>query len=144
MKEERKGLSLIELLVVMSILAILSAMSIPNFRNYLMKSRVRVAKVAMSSIRAALEMYKARKDTYPVTNEITSLTSLYKVLSPYLPPRDPNNPFPVEFLKNSPVSYTGTTFNYTLEIMSRANTPVTATAKILSGVYMGEEIQIPY
>lgn len=138
------GLSIIELMVVMSILAILFAMSIPTFRGYLMKGRARTAKLTLASIRTAMEMYKASYDRYPDTGGITSLTSLYKVLSPNLAPRAPDNPWPSEFLKDSPVSYTGETNNYTLQVISRANTPVTATARILSGVYAGEEIPIPY
>lgn len=143
MKKDR-GISFVEVLVVMSILAILSAISIPNFMNYLKKTKVRVAKVTLASIRTAMEMYKNKNDTYPKTGGVTSLTSLYNTLSPYLPPKNPNDPFPAEFLKDSPVVYQGTTFSYTLQVTSRANTPVTATPAILSGVFEGEEIPIPY
>ena len=59
-----KGFTLIELMVVVAIIGILSAIAIPNFMNYMCKAKQLEAKKNLSILRSCEEAYKAVHDTY--------------------------------------------------------------------------------
>ena len=81
MKRKEKGTSLIELMMVVSVLSILAALGMSSFSWTLNKGRVRRALVCAASIRSALEMYKCEHDSYPATDDIgKDFDKLYNVL----------------------------------------------------------------
>ena len=80
MKRKEKGISLIELMMVVSVLSILAALGAGSFSWTLNKGRVRRALVCAASIRSALEMYKCEHDSYPASNDIDNFDELYNVL----------------------------------------------------------------
>ena len=62
----RKGFTLIELMIVVFILALLSAVAAPRFERMLRKSKEGRTKGALADLRAAVSMYYASEDgTYP-------------------------------------------------------------------------------
>jgi len=63
MKNE-KGLTLIELLIVIVIIGILAAVAIPTYTGYMVRARRADAKTALEQIRAAQEMWRAEKGCY--------------------------------------------------------------------------------
>jgi type IV pilus assembly protein PilE len=65
MKQE-KGITLIELLIVIVIVGILAAVSVPLYTGYMQRARRSDAKVALEQVRAAQEMWRAEKGTYAV------------------------------------------------------------------------------
>jgi len=68
----RKGFTLIELMIVLTILSILITMSMPTFNNMLLKSRSEEAKAVIQSIIFAQERYKQENgDFYPKINSTT-------------------------------------------------------------------------
>lgn len=66
-----KGLTLIELLIVIVIVGILAAIAIPMYTGYLQRARRADAKIALEQLRASEEMWRAEKGSYSI-----SLTAL--------------------------------------------------------------------
>lgn len=65
-KNNQKGFTLIELMIVVAIIGILAAIAIPNFLNYQLKSKTAEAKTNLGSIKTAQEAYRAENDVYIV------------------------------------------------------------------------------
>jgi len=61
-----KGFTLIELMIVVAIIGILSAIAIPNFVNFRYKAKTSEAKANLGAIRSCQESYKAEMETYMV------------------------------------------------------------------------------
>jgi type IV pilus assembly protein PilA len=64
MLKNKKGFTLIELMIVVAIIGILAAIAIPNFLNYQCKARQSEAKTALGTIRTLQEAYTAEYDGY--------------------------------------------------------------------------------
>ncbi len=64
MLKNKKGFTLIELMIVVAIIGILAAIAIPNFMNYQCKAKQSEAKTVLGNIRVAQEAYLAEYDTY--------------------------------------------------------------------------------
>ena len=60
----KKGLTLIELLIVIVIVGILASVAIPSFTGYMQRARRADAKVALEQLRAAQEMRRAESGAY--------------------------------------------------------------------------------
>jgi type IV pilus assembly protein PilE len=60
----KKGLTLIELLVTVAIVAILASIAIPAYTNYLLRARRADAKTALEQLRASQEMFRAERGSY--------------------------------------------------------------------------------
>lgn len=141
-KKNIKAYSLIELIIVMTVITILVGMVIPQFQGVLSRNRVKAARGVMESIRGAMEMYRANYDGYPTTTKITDLNSLYANLSPYLP-ITPNSAFD-SFISYSTAITVGTKPTvYTLSLQAKINdtAPITASPNILEAVLNGEKIE---
>ena len=59
-----KGITLIELLIVIVIVGILAAIAVPVYTNYMQRARRADAKVALEQLRAAQEMHRAERGQY--------------------------------------------------------------------------------
>ncbi|OGK62463.1 hypothetical protein A2334_05500 [Candidatus Roizmanbacteria bacterium RIFOXYB2_FULL_38_10] len=70
-KEKRHGFSFIEILVVVTIIGIISTIGMVTYTEFLKKSRDAKRKGDLEQIRASLEMYKSKNDSYPLTSEVT-------------------------------------------------------------------------
>ena len=57
MKNNKKGFTLIELMIVVAIIGILAAIAIPKFASLIDKSKEGATKGALSSVRGALQVY---------------------------------------------------------------------------------------
>lgn len=69
--KEISGLTFVELIIIITILAILSALITPNFINSLKKGRDARRKSDLNQIQKALEMYYEDNNTYPLTSMIS-------------------------------------------------------------------------
>ena len=63
-RNNQKGFTLIELMIVVAIIGILAAIAIPNFLNYQCKAKQSEAKSNLGTIRSMQEAYFAEYDTY--------------------------------------------------------------------------------
>lgn len=63
-RNNQKGFTLIELMIVVAIIGILAAIAIPNFLNYQLKSKTAEAKVNLGAIATSQESWRAERDTY--------------------------------------------------------------------------------
>jgi len=59
------GFTLIELLIVLGILALLASLAAPQVLRYLGKARTEAAKIQISAISSAIELYALDNGTYP-------------------------------------------------------------------------------
>ncbi len=62
--ESNKGITLIELLIVIVIVGVLAAIAIPVYTNYMQRARRADAKTALEQFRAAQEMLRAERGGY--------------------------------------------------------------------------------
>jgi type IV pilus assembly protein PilE len=62
--KSRKGITLIELLIVAVIIAILGAIAIPMYTGYMQRARRTDAKTALEQVRASQEMRRAERGGY--------------------------------------------------------------------------------
>lgn len=59
-----RGITLIELLIVILVVGVLAAIAIPTYTNYMIRARRADAKTALEQVRAAQEMWRAEKGCY--------------------------------------------------------------------------------
>lgn len=67
--KHQSGFTLIEVMVVIVILGILSALVVPNVLHKAADARVAAAKSDLAAIGQALDMYKLDNSTYPTTDQ---------------------------------------------------------------------------
>ena len=65
MKKLAKGFTLVELMIVVAIIGILSAVAIPNFMRFQAKSRQSEAKTNLKGFHTTMVSYFAEKNKYP-------------------------------------------------------------------------------
>lgn len=69
MKRNRRGFTLIELMLVLVILAVLAAVVVPKFSNRSEQARETAAKTDVSVIEGALDQFEVDNGRYPDNNE---------------------------------------------------------------------------
>ena len=68
-RQKNAGYSLIELLVALSILALITSIAVPQVTKYLQSSREKAAKIQIENISMAIEMFKIDVGRYPTQSE---------------------------------------------------------------------------
>jgi len=81
MKSMQKGFTLIELMIVVAIIAILAAIAIPAYQNYLIRSQVSEAMVLTGGARTAVAEFYSNHGHYPKNNESAGLPTAAKSIS---------------------------------------------------------------
>jgi type IV pilus assembly protein PilA len=67
MKNLQKGFTLIELMIVVAIIAILAAIAIPAYQNYLVRSQVSEGAVLADGVKTPLAEYYANHGNFPTS-----------------------------------------------------------------------------
>lgn len=75
MKNLQKGFTLIELMIVVAIIAILAAIAIPAYQNYLIRSQVSEGSVLADGIKTPLAEYYANNGDWPSATASIGLPS---------------------------------------------------------------------
>jgi len=114
-KPKQKGFTLIELMVVITILALLGGIVAPRVIGRLRQAKPQKAAMDVKSIGTALDMYAADNGEYPTTEQglqalITKPTSQPEPLNwsgPYVDPTDFKDPWGIAYVYTSPSSREG-------------------------------------
>ncbi len=69
---KQQGFSLIELMIAVVIVGIISAVAIPNYRDYVTRSRVPEATAGLGDLRVRMEQFFQDNRTYPVGGCVTT------------------------------------------------------------------------
>lgn len=76
MKRNKKGFTLIEILIVLVVLAALAGLAIPGYINTVEKSRKQEALVALAAAKDSLERASSLTNDYPIIREGTDFSQL--------------------------------------------------------------------
>ncbi|MGH9485752.1 MAG: pilin [Terriglobales bacterium] len=124
----QKGFTLIELMIVVAIIAILAAIAIPAYQNYLIRSQVSEGASLMGGAKVAALEYYSDHGTWPTTNAKAGLATDTSITGKYVSqvdvastgiitatfsnasPQGSNKALNKEVLSFSPVSNGGGTF----------------------------------
>jgi type IV pilus assembly protein PilE len=71
----KRGITLVELLIVIVIVGVLAAIAIPMYTGYMQRARRVDAKTALEQLRAAQEMFRAERGSYSMN--ITQLRNTW-------------------------------------------------------------------
>jgi type II secretion system protein G len=97
-KRTRKGITLIELLIVVLILGALSAIAIPRISQSANNAKQKACDVNVDIINSAIEMYNADTGAYPVlSGDLTDVT----INTTYFPDGEPACPYSTPYVMNA-------------------------------------------
>lgn len=68
-RESEQGFTLVEMLVVITIIGLIMGLIGPRVLNYLSESKVKAAKIQMQSFSSALDLYNLDTGRYPTSSE---------------------------------------------------------------------------
>ena len=84
MKKIQKGFTLIELMIVVAIIAILAAIAIPAYQDYLIRSQVSEGASLAAGAKTALAEYKANTGDWPGSNAAAGLAPANDISGQYV------------------------------------------------------------
>ncbi len=97
----KKGFTLVEVLIVMTIIGILLSIVIPQYKNSVIKAKEAVLKENLYQLRDAISKYYKDKNKYPTTLEDLVSSRYLRIV-----PVDPfSNKSDWELVRNEPVDF---------------------------------------
>ncbi|MDQ7997139.1 MAG: pilin [Luteibacter sp.] len=84
MKNVQKGFTLIELMIVVAIIAILAAIAIPQYQNYIIRTQVSEAMNLADGAKTAVAEFYNNKGTYPSKNASAGLAAVGSINGKYV------------------------------------------------------------
>jgi type IV pilus assembly protein PilA len=84
MKTMQKGFTLIELMIVVAIIAILAAIAIPAYQNYLIRAQVSEGAVLTDGAKTAMAEFYSNTGHFPATNASAGLATAASISGQYV------------------------------------------------------------
>ena len=84
MKSMQKGFTLIELMIVVAIIAILAAIAIPAYQDYLVRTQVSEGTVLADGAKTAVAEFYSNRGDFPASNESAGLASAASIKGKYV------------------------------------------------------------
>jgi len=84
MKKIQKGFTLIELMIVVAIIAILAAIALPAYQDYVARAQVSEAMSLTSGARTAVAEYYADRGAWPSANASAGLSAAGSITGKYV------------------------------------------------------------
>jgi type IV pilus assembly protein PilA len=84
MKNMQKGFTLIELMIVVAIIAILAAIAIPAYQDYLIRSQVSEGAVLSDGAKTAMAEFYSNKGHFPKANASAGLAAAASISGKYV------------------------------------------------------------
>jgi type IV pilus assembly protein PilA len=84
MKKMQKGFTLIELMIVVAIIAILAAIAIPAYQDYLVRSQVSEASTLADGAKTAIAEYYSNTGDFPASNISAGLAATTDIKGKYV------------------------------------------------------------
>jgi len=84
MKKMQKGFTLIELMIVVAIIAILAAIAIPAYQDYLVRSQVSEGAVLSDGAKTAVAEFYSNKGYFPGSNASAGLAPAASIKGKYV------------------------------------------------------------
>jgi type IV pilus assembly protein PilA len=84
MKSMQKGFTLIELMIVVAIIAILAAIAIPAYQDYLVRTQVSEGTVLADGAKTAVAEFYSNKGEMPANNESAGLATATEIKGKYV------------------------------------------------------------
>ena len=114
---DRKGFTLIEIIIVVIILSLIATLVVPNFFKKVEQSKQKIARTQIAMIEQAVNLFKVDTGRYPTTSEGLSVlihppSNANNWDGPYLEKGIPKDPWKLDYL------YTYPGKNYIFEIKS--------------------------
>lgn len=84
LRRDRRGFTLIELVVVITILGVLVAIAVPMVGGYVDNAKKKAAKTDAKNIQTAMVLFASKQGDYPAESAIQSYANLRDVLDDYI------------------------------------------------------------
>jgi type IV pilus assembly protein PilA len=84
MNKMQKGFTLIELMIVVAIIAILAAIALPAYQDYLIRSQVSEAAVLADGSKTAISEYYSNKGVFPASQASAGLAAAVSIVGKYV------------------------------------------------------------